>query len=323
MSHLSRNAKAYAGGAAAAVVAPFGGKLAVLVIWLIQLTGVKPPSEVQDAIQYLLVGAVTWLAVWRFRNSDDRGYDISEVGQKAVKIVAVLMLSSMLAGCQMFQPLPTLSQQLKKPATSTTPRAALTDDRVLDLLDEQYQTWGGKSLRSQVIAVGGPIILDGASMAASILALSGASSQYTAGAVSIYSFLARAFGFVDPANRAMALAGGLKRLRKAERTYWMAVAKKHNGTVPAIGISTDGARLMASILSAQDDVESALIGLVPQEDADSLQEKIEAAFKDLMDKQTADEEAKAEAKANKKKEQPPPPPAPPESAPAPAPGAAQ
>ena len=73
MDHLRKYAKAYSGGAAATAMVPVGEKMTVIMVWLISLLGVTPPQEVQGAIQYLITGAATGIAVAFVGNRDNGG----------------------------------------------------------------------------------------------------------------------------------------------------------------------------------------------------------------------------------------------------------
>ena len=219
-----------------------------------------------------------------------------------MKIVLALIGLIMLAGCS--PAMPSLTQELRKPASAIN-LAPLSDERVLNYMEAVYQEYGGRSVRAQIAAVGGPLVLDAATVVATVASVGGATGPTTALTVGIWGFFARALGLIDPAQRANAYAGGLKRLRRAEATYLMAVATKHRGIVPT-NLSTAGARLAREVLLAQELVGMALVSMLPDEDDLAA---LRAGFEKIIS-EVQQREVKDGSKETDKSEVPTAPPAP-------------
>lgn len=206
------------------------------------------------------------------------------------RIVGAILVSALLGACSS-QPTLTLGSLLKEPASAQKLRA-LTDADVYDLLDRQYQEWGGKSIRSQIIATVGPIALDGATVAASIAAIGGASAKTVSVWVGIWGFFARAIGLVDPVNRANAYNGGLELLFDADQKYLLALsAGRYRGVIPTGRLSAIGARLAGEILDAQKEVRKALLSIVQrQPDLQAMRAELDRLVQEIEAGEVAEEE---------------------------------
>lgn len=226
------------------------------------------------------------------------------VGVVEVKrITGAILALAFLSACSS-QPTLTLGSLLKEPP-STQRLRALTDADVYDMLDRQYQEWGGKSLRSQIIATVGPIALDGATVAASIAAIGGASAKAVSVWVGIWGFFARAIGLVDPVNRANAYNGGLELLFDADQKYLLALsAGRHRGVIPTGRLSAIGARLAGEILDAQKEVRKALLSIVQrQPDLQTMRAELDRLVQEIEAGELAEDEA-ASKKALSEKDLP-------------------
>lgn len=206
-----------------------------------------------------------------------------------------IVLLLIISGCA--SSLPTLSQQLKKPAT-VEETINFTDNGIMGLLEEQYQQWGGKSVRSQWATVVGPITLDAVVTAMHLAASRGASSSSLVSGSLIVNFFRRVFLGIDPEARLRAYNGGLKLLREAEFAYLTAVATRHRGRIPNNRITAAGAQLLGAILKAQDKVEDVILGIVAKDpDSVSVQQTIEELIDTAIqrEKREAAEEGAEEA----------------------------
>ena len=197
---------------------------------------------------------------------------------------------------------PALAHGWKEPPAAQK-GAVLTDERVYDLLDRQYQDWGGRSIRAQVIAVVGPVALDGATVAATIAAMAGTTATRGAAMVGIWGFVARAFGLIDLVNRANALEGGLGLLREADAKYLFALAAgRYKGVMPTDKLTPIGARLAADIYHAQEQVAKAMISIIQKpSDLEAMRAVLDKALLDME----AREKAEADAILATKKTAPP------------------
>jgi len=241
-----------------------------------------------------VLAAVTMFGWWAL---------IFKGGQKIVRAAMLFFILVLFAGCG--TTMPTLSQQLKKPAAAEE-TVNFTDQGIMGLLEEQYQQWGGKSIRSQWATAIGPITLDAVVTAMQIVATRGASSSSLVTGGMVTNFFRRVFLGIDPEARLRAYNGGLKLLREAEFAYLVAVASRHRGRIPNNRITAAGAQLLGAILKAQDRVEDVIAGIVAKDpDSVSVQQAIQqliAAALDREAKEQAEEEAAAKRAAEKKKE---------------------
>lgn len=255
----------------------------------IVLIPVGGPSLVDLALPYLVaLGALLLFFLI--------GYLVGVRSSVGIVILSALLLSS----CS--TTMPTLSQQLKKPV-AVEETINFSDAGILSLLEEQYQQWGGKSVRSQWATVTGPIVLDAVVTAMHLAASRGASSSSLVSGSLVMNFFRRVFLGVDPEARLRAYNGGLKLLREAEFAYLTAVATRHRGRIPNNRITAAGAQLLGAVLKAQDKVEDVIFGIV-QKDIDSVgvQQAIDeliAAGIEREKREAAEEEAEKIARLKK------------------------